>query len=114
MDQSNVRRASAKRRPMFEFSSVKIGFCIRRLRTAATIAVTALLAACGSPEERAQEHYKSGMALIEKSDDLAARLELYKALKYNNDKVEIWRALVGIDERTKHAANYFRDLRRVV
>src|SRR3954451_17781936 len=96
-------------------SSVKSGFCLRRLRTAAAVtAVTAVLAGCGSPEERAQDHYKSGMALIEKNDDLAARLELYKALKYNNDKPEIWRALAGIHERTKNAAFYFRDLRRVV
>src|SRR5215203_1423602 len=100
---------------MSKSSSVKSGFCLKRLRIAAAVAaVTAVLFGCGSPEDQAQEYYKSGMALVEKNDDLAARLELYKALKYKSDKVEIWRALAGIDERTKHAANYVRDLRRIV
>src|SRR5882757_3622251 len=71
------------------------------------------VAGCGSPEQRAQGYYESGMALIEKKDDLAARLELLKAVKYNSDKVEVWRALAGIDERTK-SQSLFLDLRRIV
>lgn len=72
-----------------------------------------LLAGCGSPEERAQTYYESGMALLAKQDDFAARRELVNALKYKNDKVEVWKALAGIDERTgiKHL---FLDLRRIV
>lgn len=100
---------------MSKSGSVKSGLCLKRLRTAAAVAaVTAVLAGCGSPEQRSQEHYENGMALIAKKDDRAARLELYKALKYNNDKVEIWRALTGIHERLKETATLFRDLRRVV
>jgi cellulose synthase operon protein C len=57
------------------------------------------LAGCGSPEQRSQDYYESGMALIAKNDDLGARLELLKAVKYKSDKVEVWRALAGIDER---------------
>ncbi|MCK1642979.1 tetratricopeptide repeat protein [Bradyrhizobium sp. 157] len=53
------------------------------------------------------------MALIEKKDDLEARKELLKAVKYKSDKVEVWRALAGIDERTK-ASSLFLDLRRIV
>ena len=53
------------------------------------------------------------MALIEKKDDLGARLELLKAVKYKSDKVEVWRALAGIDERTQ-ASSLFLDLRRIV
>src|SRR4051812_6277524 len=71
------------------------------------------LAGCGSPEQNAQKYYESGMALIEKKDDLGARLELLKAVKYKSDKVEVWRALAGIDERTK-ASSLFLDLRRIV
>src|SRR6266404_4112013 len=74
---------------------------------------TVLLAGCGSPEQNAQKYYESGMALIEKKDDLGARLELLKAVKYKSDKVEVWRALAGIDERTK-AQSLFLDLRRIV
>jgi cellulose synthase operon protein C len=73
-----------------------------------------LVAGCGSPEQRAQGYYESGMALIAKSDDLAARLELLNAVKYKADKVEVWRALAGVDERTKAGPALFQDLRRIV
>jgi len=72
------------------------------------------LAGCGSPEENAQKYYESGMALIAKKDDVAARLELLKAVKYKNDKLEVWKALAGVDERTKAAQPLFLDLRRIV
>lgn len=72
-----------------------------------------VLAGCGSPEQRAQDYYARGMALIEKGDDLNARLELLNAVKYKSDKVEVWRALAGIDERTK-AQSLFLDIRRIV
>jgi pentatricopeptide repeat protein len=73
----------------------------------------ALVAGCGSPEQNAQKYYESGMALIEKKDDLGARLELLTAVKYKSDKVEVWRALAGVDERTK-SSSVFLDLRRIV
>jgi tetratricopeptide (TPR) repeat protein len=72
-----------------------------------------ILAGCGSPDQRAQEYYEKGMALVAKNDDLKARLELLSAVKYNANRVEVWRALAGIDERTK-APSLFLDLRRVV
>jgi cellulose synthase operon protein C len=72
-----------------------------------------LVAGCGSPEQRAQGYYESGMALVAKKDDLNARLELLKAVKYKSDRVDVWKALAGIDERTK-AASLFLDLRRIV
>ena len=85
------------------------------LRSAVTgISLLAMtLAGCGSPEEKSESLYKSGMALIAKNDDLAARVDLLKALKYRADKVEVWRALAGIDERT-NAQSLFLDLRRIV
>jgi predicted Zn-dependent protease len=72
------------------------------------------LAGCGSPEERAQGYYERGMALIEKKDDLNARLEFLNAVKYKSDKIEAWRALAGIEERTKNPRSLFQDLRRIV
>jgi cellulose synthase operon protein C len=82
-------------------------------RQTAAILSMVVLAGCGSPEQRAQNFYERGMALIAKNDDLNARLELQSAIKYNADKVEAWRALAGVDERTK-ADTLFLDLRRVV
>lgn len=77
------------------------------------LASLVVLAGCGSPEERAKDYYARGMSLIEKGDDLNARLELLNAVKYRSDKVEVWRALAGIDERTK-AQSLFLDVRRIV
>lgn len=71
------------------------------------------LSGCGTPEERAKSYYESGMALLAKNDDVGARKELNKALKYRTDKVEIWRALAGVDERAKSNA-LVADLRMIV
>ena len=86
---------------------------IFHVRRGLALLLVMFVAGCGSPEERAQGYYESGMALIEKKDDLEARKELLKAVKYKSDKVEVWRALAGIDERTK-ATSLFLDLRRIV
>ena len=77
------------------------------------ILLPAFLAGCGSPEQNAQKYYESGMALIEKDDNIGARGELLKAVKYKSDKVEVWRALAVVDERTK-SQSLFLDLRRIV
>src|ERR1035437_10640890 len=83
-------------------------------RCFSAVPVLLVLAACGSPEQRAQGHYDRGIALIEKKDDLAARLELLNAVKFKGDKIEAWRALAGIDDRTKAYQSLFQDLRRIV
>jgi tetratricopeptide (TPR) repeat protein len=72
------------------------------------------LASCGSPDEQAQKYYDKGMQLIAKHDDLNARIALHTALTYKADRVDIWRALVGIEERLNNGPAVFQDLRRVV
>jgi cellulose synthase operon protein C len=73
-----------------------------------------VLAGCGSPEQRAQDYYEKGMEFIAKHDDLNARIELLNAIKYKSDKIEVWRALAGVDQRTKATQSEFLDLRRIV
>jgi len=73
-----------------------------------------LLTGCQTPEERAQGYYERGMALIEKKDDLNARVQLTTALTYKSDKIEAWRALAGIEERLKSTQTLFQHLRRIV
>jgi cellulose synthase operon protein C len=85
-----------------------------RFRRCFLIVPVLLISACGSPEQRAQGYYDRGIALIEKKDDLAARLELLNTVKYKGDKVEAWRALAGIDDRTNAYQALFQDLRRIV
>jgi cellulose synthase operon protein C len=73
-----------------------------------------LLAGCGSPEERSQNYFDQGMALLAKNDDLNARVALTTSLKFNSNRIEAWRALAGIDERTKAFSHLFQDLRRII
>src|SRR5258707_2471665 len=78
------------------------------------ISILLLVSACGSAEQRAQGYYDRGIALIDKKDDVAARLELLNAVKFKSDKIEAWRALAGINERTKAYQALFENLRRIV
>jgi len=73
-----------------------------------------VLAGCGSPEQRSQGYYEKGMELIAKNEDVKARVELLNAAKYKSDKIEVWRALAGVDQRTKATQSEFLDLRRIV
>src|SRR6266404_1453533 len=85
-----------------------------RFRQCFLIVPVLLVSACGSPEQRSQGYYDRGIALIEKKDDIAARLELLNAIKFKSDKIEAWRALAGINERTKAYQLLFDNLRRIV
>ena len=86
----------------------------RKIGRALFVLPFVLVTGCGSPEQRAQGYYEKGMELIAKNDDLNARLELLNAVKYKSDKIEAWRALAGIDQRTKATQSEFLDLRRIV
>ena len=85
-----------------------------RVRVIFVLLPLVLLAGCGSPEQRSQGYFDQGMALLQKGDDLNARVALTTSLKFNGARVEAWRALKGIDERTKSYASVFQDLRRIV
>jgi tetratricopeptide (TPR) repeat protein len=84
-----------------------------QIGTSVVVLLVLSVAGCGSPEERAEQYYKSGMMLIEKKDDVAARLELLKAVKYKSDRLDVWKALAEVDGRTR-SSSLFLDLRRVV
>jgi pentatricopeptide repeat protein len=87
---------------------------IRSVSSVSAVLLIALLGGCGSPEQRSQSYYEHGMALLAKNDDLNARVQLTTSLKFKSDRIEAWRALAGIDERTKANASLFQDLRRIV
>ena len=87
---------------------------VHRVSSVLAVLFIALLGGCGSPEQRSQSYFEKGMALLEKNDDLNARVQLTTSLKFKSERIEAWRALAGIDERTKANASLFQDLRRIV
>ncbi len=74
---------------------------VQRVSPAFAVLLIMLLGGCGSPEQRSQGYFEKGMALLAKNDDLNARVALTTSLKFKSDRIEAWRALAGIDERTK-------------
>ena len=70
---------------------------------ARAVAVAALLslalAACGSPEERSQGYYESGLEYLEEGDVTKARLEFKNALQTKEDHVPTLLALLDIEEK---------------
>ena len=60
------------------------------------------LAACNSPEDRAQNYYERGMKLVAQEDYVKASLEFRNALQLKKDLVEAWRALADIEQRNQN------------
>src|SRR3984893_11005035 len=87
---------------------------VQRASPVLAVLLVMLLGGCGTPEQRSQGYFERGMELLAKNDDLNARVQLTTSLKFKSDRIEAWRALAGIDERTKAFASLFQDLRRIV
>ena len=86
----------------------------RRILFLAGLIPATLLVGCAKPEVRAQSYYDKAMELIAKKEDVPARVELLNALKYKSDKLDAWRALAGVNERTGDLKALFVALKRVV
>jgi len=83
-------------------------------RRAFFLSAVLLVAACGSPEERAQGHYERGIKLMEQGDYTRASLEIRNALKLQEDMAPAWVALSKIEEHSQNWEAVNRILRRVV
>ena len=72
------------------------------------------LAACTSPEERAQNYLASGQQLLAKGDVVKANIEFRNALKHKKDLVDAWRGLAQIEEQRQNWAALSPILRTIV
>jgi len=83
-------------------------FCqhIPKIRVAFVVLVALQLVACGSPEERAQRYYESGMKLLAAHENYKAAVEFRNALRLKKDLLPAWRGLA----ETVEATNNLRDL----
>jgi len=78
------------------------------------VALVALqLAGCGSPEDRAQRYYQSGMKYLAAHDDAKAAIEFRNALRLKKDLMPAWRGLAETAEAThdlQHLVSVLREI----
>ena len=78
-----------------------------------TVFAVLSLAACGSPEQKAQRYYENGVKLLESGDLAKARIELKNALQINEKMTDAWRALVKLETRAQNFAAALPAVRRI-
>lgn len=85
-----------------------------KIARAAPVLLLLLLSACGTPEERAQDHYRRGTELIAKNDVARARLEFRNAVQFKDDFLPAWRAIANLEQKQENWPAANAALRRVV
>src|SRR3974390_1442126 len=63
----------------------------------ATVLVGISLAACSSPEQKAQSYYARGQEFLKKKDYVKASLEFKNALQLKKNMLEAWRGLLDVE-----------------
>ena len=69
---------------------------------------------CGSPEERAQSYYESGIKLFAAHENAKAALELRNAVRLKRDMIAAWKVLGEIDESSRNWPAFVTDMRAIV
>jgi cellulose synthase operon protein C len=72
------------------------------------------VAACSSPEERAQAHYQSGQELLKAGEFAKAGLEFRNALKYNEKLSGAWFGLATVEEKNQNWPAVNESLQHVI
>src|SRR5271155_1778731 len=85
-----------------------------KIRVASIVLVALQLAACGSPEERAERYYESGQKLLAAHEDAKAAVEFRNALRLKKDLLPAWRGLAPIEEAAHHAEGLSPVLRTIL
>src|SRR3569623_1059414 len=78
------------------------------------VLVSLALAACASPEEKAQRYYDRDHELLEKRDYAKAGIELRYALQLKKNMVEAWRGLLQVELHTANSQNIAPILQNIV
>ena len=73
-----------------------------------------LVAACGSPEQRAQNYYERGKQLLTQQDYVKAGIEFKNAVQLKKDMVEAWRGLAEIELHNRNIQAAIPILRTIV
>lgn len=73
-----------------------------------------LLAACESPEEKAQSHYQNGLQLFKEENYVKAGLEFRNALQLNGNLADAWYHLALVEEKDGKFREYAGDLYKTI
>ncbi len=95
-------------------SSSHLSRSIKSVLTAALLATSLSLAACSSPEEKAQAHLESGQELLTSNDYVKAGLEFRNAVRYNDKLAAAWIGLSKVEEQAKNWAGLNSALTKVL
>lgn len=87
---------------------------LKRIVTGCLLALLLTLAACSSPEEKAQAHLESGQELLEKKEYIKAGLEFRNAVKFNEKLVEAWVGLSKVEEQAQNWSGVNSTLTKVL
>ena len=84
------------------------------IRAVSLAAMLAVIAGCGSAEDRAKTYYESGQELLEKKDFAKAAVEFRNALKLKEDYADAWYGMAKIEENAQNWGKVFGNLNRVL
>src|SRR5450759_4401127 len=84
------------------------------IRRALLLLTLLLVAACGSPEQRAQNYYERGKQLLAQQDYVKAGIEFKNAVQLKKDLVEAWRGLAEVELHNRNFQAAIPILRTVV
>lgn len=85
-----------------------------RLRAMLAVLSITTVAACSSPEERAQSHYESGIEYLEAGDHTRAMLEFRNAVKLDETVAGAWFGIATIEEQSQNWQAVANGLQRVI
>ncbi len=88
---------------------------LRKTLLSVVFGVSALiLAACDSPEEKAQSHYENGLQLFKEENYVKAGLEFRNALQLNGNLADAWYHLALVEEKDGKLREYAGDLYKTI
>ncbi len=93
---------------------MKISLLIKKLMLLISACALLALAACDSPEEKAQAYYQNGLQLFEEENFEKADLELRNALQLDPNIADAWYHLALVEEKNGKIRQYAGDLMKTV